>query len=190
MNKIEKNILFVVVLLFSNYLNASTITWDTVNSYPGENDIFNLDIVGLGFVDNVDGGGVNISFDPSVVNVLSVSIDPLVWNLGFPGVDPGVIDNGAGTVSGIKVNTMLTDVTGDFIVATVQFQVVGALGLSSSLALSDVGANPWASGGFAIDPYPTFVGGQVFVAPVPSAVWLFGSGLLALTSLARRKRKV
>ena len=180
------------MLFTSGSLNAATITWDTADSTALLGEVFSLNIVGLGFVDLVDGGGVNISFDPTVLRVVTdgVSIDSSVWDLGFPGVDPGTIDNVAGTVSGLKVNTMRTDVTGDFILATVQFEVLGTYGLSSVLSLSDEPTNPWASGGFLIDPYPTFVNGNFSAVPVPAAVWLFGSGFLALASFARRKQKI
>ena len=185
MKKIK--LLFIATLLFSSYLNAATITWDTVNNTAWENEIFTMDIVGLGFASNVDGGGVDLTFDSSVLNVLSVNIDEIVWDFGGAGINSGTIDNVAGTVDGIMVNTF-QNVTGDFVVATVQFQVVGGFGLNSNLGLTEYALNPWASGGSAINP--TFVGGNVSVVPVPAAVWLFGSGLIALTSLARRKQKV
>ncbi len=34
------------------------------------------------------------------------------------------------------------------------------------------------------------LGGTVNVVPVPAAVWLFGSGLIGLAGLARRKKYV
>ena len=186
MKIIKKHIFFILTLLFSGYLNAATITWDSTANNVNENDIFSLDVVGLGFVSNVDGGGVNLSFDPSVLSVLSVSIDDLVWDLGV-GNSTGTIDNVGGTVNGIAVNAW-SAVTGDFTVATIEFQVIGSIGFGSSLALSEYALNPWASGGSAINPI--IANGSVSVVPVPAAVWLFGSGLLALTSLARRKHKV
>ncbi|MCK5262527.1 MAG: hypothetical protein KAJ92_02525 [Gammaproteobacteria bacterium] len=182
MKKIK--ILFIATLLFSSYLNAATITWDTVNSSSFGGDIFNLNVVGTGFASNVDGGGVDLSFDSSVVNVLSVTIDELVWDFGGAGINTGTIDNVAGTVNGIMVNA-LSAVTGDFTVATIQFQTIAGFGSTSGLTLTEYALNPWASGGSAINP--TFVGGNVSVVPVPAAVWLFGSGLIGLIVTARRK---
>lgn len=182
----KMKILFIAALLFSSYLNAATITWDTTSNSVSESDIFSLDVVGQGFVSNVDGGGIDLTFDSSVLNVLSVTIDELVWDFGGAGINTGTIDNVAGTVNGIMVNTF-SNVTGDFTVATIQFQTIGGIGSTSGLTLTEYALNPWASGGSAINP--TFVGGNVSVVPVPAAVWLFGSGLIALTSLARRKQK-
>ena len=181
----KRNILLLVTLVFSGYLNAASITWDTVNSNQLAAGSFSLDIVGLGFVIDVDGGGVNLSFDSSILNVTQITIDENVWDFGGLGISTGTIDNGAGTVNGIMVNTLATTVTGDFTVATVDFLVVGGVGSSSSLTMTEYDLNPWASGGSVITP--SYVVGNVSVVPVPAAVWLFGSGLIGLISLARRK---
>ena len=178
-----KKILFIAMLLFSNYLNAATITWGPSTNTVTNGDIFTMDIIGTGFATNVDGGGVNIAFDSTVLSVLSVTIDEVVWDLGV-GIDTGTIDNGAGTLSGLMVNAW-SDVTGGFTVATVEFQAM-ANG-SSALSLTEYALNPWA--GDAVLLNPSFVAGSVSVVPLPAGVWLFGSGLIALTSLARRKHK-
>lgn len=181
----KKNILFTVLLVFSSHLQAALITWDSTSNVYNQNDIFTLDVIGTGFIDLVDGGGVNISFDPNVLNVLSVSIDELVWNFGGAGISTGTINNVAGTVNGIMVNAFPPVGTADFIVASIQFQAVG-LGISS-LTLSEYVLNPWASGGSAINP--GYLNGSVSAVPVPAAAWLFGSGLIALFSVARSKHK-
>lgn len=182
----KKYILLVTTLLFSHGSMAGTITWDSLTNPVSENAIFSLDIIGTGFGDIVDGGGVDFTFDPSVLQILSISIDAGVWDF-FPVT--GTINNIAGTVNGIEVNAALSTITGDFIVASVQFQTIGSPGTSSTLALSEFIDNPWASGVSPITPLD-FVNGNVSVVPVPAAVWLFGSGLLALTALGRRKRQV
>jgi hypothetical protein len=38
------------------------------------------------------------------------------------------------------------------------------------------------------NPYRTIVSGSLSAVPVPAAFWLFGSGLISLISIARRKR--
>lgn len=178
-----RNPLIVLMLLFSHQLHAALITWDFTNVNVLENDIFTLDIIGTGFVSNVDGGGVDLSFDASVLNVLSVTVDDLFWDFA---TSTGTIDNVGGTVNGIAVNAF-SPVTGDFTVASIQFQAIGLDGSSSALTLAEYALNPWASGGSQINP--TFTGGNVNVSavPVPAAAWLFGSGLIALFSLTGRK---
>ena len=184
MKKIGKKILYVVLLSFSYYSQAAMITWDSTSNNVSENGIFTMDVIGTGFVTNVDGGGVDLSFDPSVLSVLSVTIDEVFWDFA---TDPGTIDNLSGTVNGIAVNAF-SSVTGDFTVASIQFQTIGSIGAGSLLTLSEYALNPWASGGSAINP--DFTSGSVTVVPVPAAVWLFGSGLIMLMSLSRRKYNV
>jgi hypothetical protein len=175
-------IVFVTLIFISNQLSAATISWSPASTSASVSDIFVVDIVGSGFGSNVDGGGVNFSYDASIVNVLSVSIDAVVWDLGFN--DTGTIDNILGSVDGIMVNAW-SAVTGSFTVASVTFQAVGN-GLTG-LSLSQFALNPWASGGSALNP--GYTSGLIDVAPVPvpAAVWLFGSGLIGLLGFAKRK---
>lgn len=180
-----KKIMAIFLLLFSGCVSAATIGWDTAPASINVGDSFSLNILGSGFISNVDGGGVNFSYDSSILNVTSVSIDGSVWDFGSAGISTGVIDNGAGTVDGIMVNTF-SDVIGSFDVATIQFLAIGSG--TSALNLAEYALNPWASGGSLINPI--MAGSSLTVlqsVPVPAAVWLFGSGLLGLIGLARRK---
>ena len=180
MKSYKSYILFV--LLWSGFANASTITFEPQSNTAALGDIFTLDIVGIGFIENVDGGGINLAFDGSVLNVLSVTIDETVWDFGNTGISTGVLDNTSGTIDGLMVNAF-SDVTGDFTVTSIEFQAIG-FG-STLLTLSEFTLNPWASGGSVINP--GYIDGSVTVVPVPVAAWLFGSGLISLIGLARRK---
>ena len=175
---------FIASFLLCHQVSAAIIEWSVSTSSVNVNDVFSINIIATGFTDNVDGGGVNISFDSSVINIQSISIDESVWDFGGLGISTGTIDNSVGTVDGIMVNTF-GDVAGDFIVATVEVKAI-AEGISD-LSLTEYTLNPWASGGVAINP--DYVNGTVEVSavPLPAAIWLFGSGLLGLISVARRK---
>lgn len=182
-----KKLIFVITMFLSGHLSAATITWEALTTNVSVNDIFTLDVVGTGFTSSVDGGGVNVSFDQNILNVLSVSINESVWDFGGFGISTGTIDNSNGTLDGVMVNAF-SDVTGDFVVATIQMQAI-AVG-DSLLSLSEYALNPWASEGSALNP--GFADASVNVsdvlpAPVPAAVWLFGSGLLGLFGVAKRK---
>ena len=165
--------------LFCTQAMAATISWDVTNYSADPGEIFTLDIIGTGFSGNVDGGGIDLSFDASVVNILSVSIDEAVWDFGN---SAGNLDNVGGTLDGLMVNTF-NDVTGDYVVASVEFQAVGP-GIST-LTLSEFDLNPWASGGSMVNP--DFVSASVGVVPLPPAIWLFGAGIITLAGMRRRR---
>ena len=189
MKTISKLICIASVVLCGQ-VSAASIGWGSSPGTININDTFSVDIIGSGFTSNVDGGGVNLSYDSSVLNILSVSIDESVWDFGGTGISTGTIDNGAGSVDGIMMNTFGNVVTGNFVVATVQFQAMGPG--TSGLGLSEFLLNPWASGGSLLNP--DFLDGSLTVSdpsavvPVPAAAWLFGSGLLGLVGMARRKK--
>lgn len=181
-----KSLSFLTCLLISS-VQAATISFDNSLTNIGLGNVFSLDVTGTGFVSSADGGGVNLSFDHNVLNVLSVSINETVWDFGGFGISTGTIDNSVGALNGVMVNTFSNPGT-SFIVATIEFQAVG-MGVSD-LMLSEFNLNPWASGGSTVNP--TFEQSTVTVAstvvPVPAAAWLFGSGLIGLIVLARRKK--
>lgn len=165
--------------LISN-VNAATVGFapDTLMAKPG--DTFSIDIVGSNFDMVLDGGGLNMQFDPTVVAVTGVTIDSTVWDPSLSGIN-GNIDNSVGNISGIFFNSFV-DRTGDFRIATIDFLAKDP-GLAQ-LVLSEFDMNPFASGG-QVTPVD-FVPGDVQVVPLPGAAWLMISGL---GFLASRRRK-
>lgn len=184
--KIIKSLSFLTCLLIGS-VQAATISFETASYSASLNGIFNLNIVGTDFLNSADGGGVDLSFNRDLINVLSVSINETVWDFGGFGISTGIIDNSLGTVSGIMVNTF-SDVGASFTVATIEFRAVG-LGVSD-LFLNEFSLNPWASGGSKINPdhESSLVTVANAVVPVPAAAWLFGSGLIGLIGVARKKK--
>jgi len=176
-------IMAVFLLMLSGHVSAATITWASPVTNVNTNDTFTIDIIGTGFTSTVDGGGVNFSYNSNVLNVLSVSVDTNVWDLGV-GISAGAIDNAAGAVNGVMVNTW-SGVTGGFSVASVTFQAVASG--TTGLSLSEYILNPWAGAGLLLNPDYVDATVTVSAVPVPAAVWLFGSGLMGLMGFARRK---
>jgi hypothetical protein len=78
----------------------------------------------------------------------------------------------------------------DFGIATLDFSAA-AIGVSNN-TISLLGISPWfwADGNTQYNPQPTVLGGTVNVnpVPVPPALLLFGSGILGLVSVARRRK--
>lgn len=190
---------FISTLAFSTLafgaaaVHASTITLVPLNSAVTSPATFDISVVGQDFTDGVVGtlgGGFIVDWDPAILTLDS-------YDLTFAGdqsfAQVPVLDNAAGFLNA-DVSSFLTGVaTKDFEIAVLTFSTVG-LG-TSPLDLS-VGTYPlgdpivWADGGgFEPPSQPTYVDGSVTVSavPVPAAVWLFGSGLLGLIGVARRR---
>jgi hypothetical protein len=146
------------------------------------NEVFTLTVHGSSFADNLDGGGLNLSFDPSVIHVVNVFIDGTAWDF-LP--DKGVTDNVAGTVTGSSFNQFSHPKIGAFDLLQYQFQAVGKG--SSALHLTEFASNPFASGGSAVAV--SFTDGNVTVVPEPSTLVLMTAGLITAVGLVRRRRK-
>ncbi len=173
-------LLLMLAIFMVNTAQAATISVDPSSSVVGNGDIFFIDIIGETFP-TTEGGGFNLSFDPFVINILSVSIDGGVWNFVN---DLGTIDNLAGTLSEVLVSAFPGVATVDFVVATLETKAVG-LG-TSALSLTESVTNPWASGGPLIAP--GFTPGSVTVissVPLPATFWLLVSGLAGLFRFTR-----
>jgi hypothetical protein len=64
---------------------------------------------------------------------------------------------------------------------------VNCIGVNNDLTHPDVPGSEMVNGPF-IGQHLTFSGSAVAPVPIPAAVWLFGSGLIGLIGMARRKK--
>ena len=98
------------------------------------------------------------------------------------------IDSATGVVDQVFVGTFGPALTGNFDIATIDFNVIGGTGTTIAVN-QNCGGCVW-SGPSSSDIPVTYVDGQVSVAavPVPAAVWLMGSGLIGLVGIGRRTR--
>jgi len=178
----------IAILAFSiislNTTQAATVSIESSTGPIGVSDVLSLDILGSDFT-STSGGGVNLFYDASVVNVLSVSIDNTVWNFTN---SLGTIDNSSGEVSDILVSVFPSLIATDFTMASIEFIAVGEG--TTSLLLTDSILNPWSVSGMRLDPL--FLEGSITVSavPVPAALLLFISGIATLTFTAKRKDKM
>lgn len=104
-------------------------------------ETFEVSLHGRGFVKTTEGGGLDLSFNPKLVEVVKVSVDAGIWEFLSSG---GEIDNRAGTVKGISFASFAGR-TGDFPIASVTFRSKAAG--DSKLRVSESTINPFASGG-------------------------------------------
>ena len=142
-----------------------------------------LQLVGTDFAaPGVDGGNFTFSWDPAVLQYTATDADAIVSD---GNAASGVVD---------FVFTTYTPSGGlfpNFDIATISFNVIGAVGSSTSITFADSDFGGFVSPG-AVPVAVTYVNGLVNVTasavPVPAAVWLFGTGLLGLAGLAKRKK--
>jgi hypothetical protein len=168
-------------LLFGS---GGVVLADTVGFSPDPanvtvGDIFSVDIVG-DFTE-LAGGEFDLGFDSATLRVDSVVIDPY-WDFLPDGGGPA-----AGNVwPGIAFDAFVNDpATGPLTIATINMTAL-AVGSSS---LSILANSQFFSATEQL--FPTLNAGTVNVVgviPIPAAVWLFGSGLLGLLGIARRKK--
>lgn len=116
----------------------------------------------------------------------NVSIDAAVWNFM---ANSGTIDNGAGSVTGMEFLTFSGAGT-DFTIATIDFTALASgsslLDIEKHISLS---IPDFSAGGLPLDVELLDGSVSVSAVPVPAAVWLFGSGLIALVGISKRQNK-
>ena len=134
-------LLFVFSTLVSAEANVS-FSKESVRTKAG--NTFTLDVLMSGF-STTEGGGLDLSFDSSLLQVNSVTVDGGVWT--FVNKD-GDIDNAAGTVTGILFSSY-QGVTGNARIATVEFKAINKG--RTRIKFKESASNPFASNGQNID---------------------------------------
>lgn len=177
----KKSFVFATCLLCSAFANAASVDFNPTPKIVNVGDSFSIDLEGHSFVDVLDGGGLNLDFNPAVIHVTGVTINPL-WEF-LP--SPGTIDNVGGHVSHIQFNTFASNPKGDFPIASIQFSAI-AMG-SSPLTLHEDLDNPFGSGGLPVSV--TLNPGMVQAVPEISEAWMMFVGL-GIFGFARKMRWV
>jgi hypothetical protein len=174
--------------------NAATIEFlpqDIVTTHP---DTFLVEVVGRNFDPGTNGstsggtagGGLTINWNPAVL-----TLDGFVLDFsGDQGLAPPP-SSGPGTLSFSVSSFFITEPNPNFGIADLTFSTVAPGFTNTSIVISAIDVWPDADG--IVDMTPGGVGGTVTVndggvIPIPGTALLFGSGLLGIVAIGRKKR--
>ena len=186
-------------LLVSGFTaNAASIYMDPSSQVVGDGASFYVDILASGLPVGTTGGGLNVTWNPADMTLDSVYLattDPADSGGGqFLGNwDPvstsfsGTGTIGTGTLTNLFVGSFDT-LSGDQSIARLNFTL--STGVTNSVISMGLGGDPLNEWGQDTPPYTftnDYTGATINPVPVPAALWLFGSGLVGLAGVARRR---
>lgn len=164
-----------------------TVGFDSAITNVQLGESFTLTLQGTGFdfttdskvIDNITGGQkFNLAFDPSQMEILSISIDPR-WTF-TSGNKTGTVDNVAGTVTGIAFGTFPATTDDSFNIASISFRTLSAGQQTVSIIGGEFAAKVGGLAGAKI--LPAFDSATVQISAVPEpgqwAMMLAGLGLV------------
>jgi len=162
------------------------------------NDPFSLTVEGSGFDLGMSSGGVVLSWNEnniqltSTINDITASLPSGMLDFGSSLSAADVNGNRTATISAGGFSNY-ADGSGFFSFATLNFLAVPPPSVST-LVVSASTFGGWQDGQAFAQPVTidAFNSASIHVnaVPVPAAAWLFGSGLIGLVGIARRKPQV
>lgn len=152
-------------------------------------DTLTLTVQGANFTDLMTSGGVTVTWDPTVLSLTSSELD-LASTLPV-GFIPLTNTVGSGTLN-LSAGTFGAAIGPAFDFFSMDFTALPPGGVSNVAVGLGVNGN-WQDGlGLSIpNADVSYTGATVTVneVPLPAAVWLFGTGLLGLAGVARRRNQ-
>ncbi len=193
--KLTNGLLGLGALLIAGQVSAATVSLTPFVTNVAVDDVFSLTVQGTGFDTGVTAGTVHLEWDTTAMTMtssdtdirISLLLNGFTTDVGFDSSVQGQLDvvYAVGFLDPALLGPSFDYFSLDFVAIPPPSQ--------SSLGIAAVaGSGTWQDAdGFsyaAVD----YIGAQVNVSavPVPAAVWLFGSGLIGLVGIARRKTQL
>jgi len=176
-----------LLLNSASAVHAASISFSNTSVTAGLGDLITFDVLMDFTGDSTLGGGTDIFYDASILSYQSFdfSTTTLALDSDFSR-SPDVLFN---ELEGLAFGNF-NGLSGPGVVGTLTFQVVALGDATLSMAETD---NALAGGGFiSATTYDSqvvsFGTASVSAVPVPAAIWLFGSGLIGLIGVVKRKQ--
>jgi len=193
--KLTSGLLGIAALLMANQASAATVSIQPPTQAHGIGDAVSLTIEGSGFgASGVTAGSIALTWDASVLQLDTTQTDAEFDGFLVTGFrDVFTFDTSTAGQLLFTAATAFGDARGVGNVAFeflhLHFTALAPPGTNAGIGIGPDGN--WQDGDF-LDVLPadvTYVGASVTIGavPVPPAVWLFGSGLLGLVGVARRR---
>lgn len=180
--KLHQSLLASAALFACLGAQAQTVSITPAVTGVGVGETFSVDIEASGFPDKIFGGGYNLAFDPTVLQLDGITI-PANWEFA---TSTGLLDVASGTVSDIYFNTFSAPIKGDFLTASLKFRAIGAG--TSAITLSESVSFPFGDE-FSNAVPVNFIGASVTASvPEPMGLALMLGGLGCVAWLARRRQ--
>jgi hypothetical protein len=198
--KIAGHMLGLASLLMASQVNAATISLTLSASTINVDDLFSLTVQGSGFNNGVTAGGVILEWDTASIQLVG-DINDINSSLGLNGFansfGNNISVNGSGiasaTIDGLSFSDN-ADAFGNFDFVTLDF-LAASLPSTSTVDIFASISGDWQDAAVPLSN-PVVVDQlnnvtvNIEAVPVPAAVWLFGSGLIGLVGVARRKQQL
>jgi hypothetical protein len=186
--KIIAGMLGVVSLLTAGLANAVTVSLTPSVTNVAVGDPFTLTVQGTDFLTDVSAGSILVTWDATAMSMTSTlaDLDASAAANGFP-LEFGVNTIVPGQLSATYA-TFGTVIGPTFDFFSMDFVAIPPPSVTTLVI--DAGLfGDWQDGNQVTITDVTYVGASVDVSavPVPATVWLFGSGLLGLVGVARRR---
>jgi hypothetical protein len=179
---IPKIVLSLILLTVSNFAQSAMVSIDPVSQTANVGDEVSISLIGKDFAQTIEGGGINLNFDPAVLQLKNVAVNTQTWEFS---TTSGEIDNTLGKLNDLTFSSFAGR-SGNFPIAQITFLALGVG--TSPLTLSESSLNPFASGGELLNPAVTFTSAEIKVVPLPGALLLLFTGLGSFFVFGKRSK--